>query len=317
MARGVDGMAAQAETICPTCGARGEKFVVDEVRGELICSVCGTVLQDHMINYGPEWRVFGAEDDLSRVRAGPISPRLPNHGLGNSRIGIRSMDSPSLKARLRGIAKISQFLSSGQERRVSEILDLVKALKVKLNLPSNIIDDSVVIFRQLQRCGAKGLKTRELVVALVYVACKRNGIPCRLRDLVSEVGVERGKGISKAISMVRGCLGNSSMGIGKSWSEEVGRFLRKLVDSLRIENEEIRPQIIRLSMEIIKEGKRQRITNGRTFHALVASAVYVAASILNIKKKQREVAEVAKVTDVTVRNRYKEILSKIDIIVEI
>ena len=41
--------------------------------------------------------------------------------------------------------------------------------------------------------------------------------------------------------------------------------------------------------------------------------MYVAALLNNEKKTQREVADVAGITEVTIRNRYKELLDKLDL----
>ena len=45
---------------------------------------------------------------------------------------------------------------------------------------------------------------------------------------------------------------------------------------------------------------------------ITAAAIYIAAKHCNKKRKQRETAKVAGITEVTVRNRYKEILALMD-----
>ncbi len=44
---------------------------------------------------------------------------------------------------------------------------------------------------------------------------------------------------------------------------------------------------------------------------IAAAALYVAALLNNEKRTQREVADVAGVTEVTIRNRYKELLKEL------
>ncbi|WP_243679043.1 hypothetical protein [Vulcanisaeta distributa] len=98
--------------------------------------------------------------------------------------------------------------------------------------------------------------------------------------------------------------------------EELGRFLQRVINALKL-SEDIRYHVTKLAMEIINEGQRKRLTNGRTFYALVASAVYIAVTLMGVRKRQRDVAEASGVTDVTIRNRYKEVVSKINIIIEV
>jgi len=57
---------------CMNCGAIG--FVVDEVRGEKICSGCGLVIKSRIVDPGPEWRAFDADQEKN-ARA-PVRRRL-------------------------------------------------------------------------------------------------------------------------------------------------------------------------------------------------------------------------------------------------
>ena len=53
------------------------------------------------------------------------------------------------------------------------------------------------------------------------------------------------------------------------------------------------------------------LTSGRGPAGIAAAGLYVAALLNNEKKTQREVADVAGITEVTIRNRYKELLDKL------
>ena len=55
------------------------------------------------------------------------------------------------------------------------------------------------------------------------------------------------------------------------------------------------------------------MTSGRGPAGIAAAGLYVAALLNNEKKTQREVADVAGITEVTIRNRYKELLEKLDL----
>ena len=56
-----------------------------------------------------------------------------------------------------------------------------------------------------------------------------------------------------------------------------------------------------------------RLTSGRGPAGIAAAGLYVAALLNNEKKTQREVADVAGITEVTIRNRYKELLDKLNL----
>ena len=50
---------------------------------------------------------------------------------------------------------------------------------------------------------------------------------------------------------------------------------------------------------------------------VAAAAIYIASILCNERRTQREVADVAGVTEVTIRNRYKELTEKLGIKVEL
>ncbi|MEK6827388.1 MAG: sigma factor-like helix-turn-helix DNA-binding protein, partial [Nanoarchaeota archaeon] len=53
------------------------------------------------------------------------------------------------------------------------------------------------------------------------------------------------------------------------------------------------------------------LTSGRGPAGIAAAALYVAALMNDEKKTQREVADIAGITEVTIRNRYKELIEKL------
>jgi transcription initiation factor TFIIB len=61
----------------------------------------------------------------------------------------------------------------------------------------------------------------------------------------------------------------------------------------------------RSAIKILKEAQRRGIAAGKDPMGLAAAALYVACVLEGEKKTQKDIAEVANVTEVTVRNRYK------------
>ena len=65
---------------CADCGSI--MTVKDSNRGELICCNCGLVLMDQVIDQGPEWRAFDAQQRERRTRVGaPMTNTIHDHGL--------------------------------------------------------------------------------------------------------------------------------------------------------------------------------------------------------------------------------------------
>jgi transcription initiation factor TFIIB len=81
----------QTETACPECGSR--QLVHDYERAELVCQSCGLVIDDDIIDRGPEWRAFDPDQWMKRSRVGaPMTLTIHDKGL-STMIDWRNRDS--------------------------------------------------------------------------------------------------------------------------------------------------------------------------------------------------------------------------------
>ena len=77
-------------TECPECDS--SHIVRDYNRGEVTCSNCGLVVDDQVIDQGPEWRAFDSEQNERRARGGaPMTVMIHDKGLSTD-IGWGSRD---------------------------------------------------------------------------------------------------------------------------------------------------------------------------------------------------------------------------------
>ncbi|MBU0907432.1 MAG: hypothetical protein KKE05_04730, partial [Nanoarchaeota archaeon] len=108
--------------------------------------------------------------------------------------------------------------------------------------------------------------------------------------------------------------------------KEIGRTYRFIVRKLKIKVTPSSPKdyILRFSsilhlspktqneaFKILKKADISELTSGRGPAGIAAAALYVAALLNDEKKTQREVADVAGITEVTIRNRYKELTERL------
>ena len=67
-------------TECSEC--KSEHIVRDYKRGEITCRNCGLVVDDQVIDQGPEWRAFDSEQNERRARGGaPMTVMVHDKGL--------------------------------------------------------------------------------------------------------------------------------------------------------------------------------------------------------------------------------------------
>ena len=71
------------------------------------------------------------------------------------------------------------------------------------------------------------------------------------------------------------------------------------------------------AIELLKDAAKKGLTSGRGPTGVAAAAIYIASVQCGERRTQRDVADVARVTEVTVRNRYKELCEKLRLDVEL
>ena len=72
-----------------------------------------------------------------------------------------------------------------------------------------------------------------------------------------------------------------------------------------------------LAIKIIKIASELKLTSGRGPAGVAAAATYIASLLTDERRTQGEIAKGAHVTEVTIRNRYKELIQKLYIKVKL
>ncbi len=289
------------EIKCQVCGSTD--VIYDGEKGELICSKCGIVIEERpIIDMGAEWRDFG--DKPSRARAQAIDETQPNLGIGFLRIGtiVGKKYSIGINRKMEAITRTSNSI----ERNVMTIRRDAKQLLAKLSLPNHILSNVIRDYRKLAERGYRA-HLKATAVALTYLNCKKEGIPCRLKTLVKTSGID-GHGLNRVITKIR------QAGYDKLQSNgsDVMKYVTALVNS--VDTGPIsKKNVYSFVMDLLNKAHEKRLLNGKSNYSVAAAAVYIAMMIFGIRTKQRDVASIANVTDVTIRSRYRELMEKIEI----
>ena len=139
-----------------------------------------------------------------------------------------------------------------------------------------------------------------VIAACIYAACRSYNIPRTLDEISNASEVER-KEIGRTYRFIIRKIGLKVT--PSSPKDYISRFASTLHLSPQTQNE---------TLKILRKAEVSELTSGRGPAGIAAAALYVAALINDEKKTQREVADVAGITEVTIRNRYKELLDRLD-----
>ncbi|MEM4734924.1 MAG: transcription initiation factor IIB [Candidatus Thorarchaeota archaeon] len=294
--------------VCSICG--GTEFHEDSTRGETTCTSCGCVISDHVLDVGPEWRAFTAEEREARARTGsPITLTMADKGLATT-IGWSDRDAngrviaANSRAAIYRMRKwqIRTLVHNSQHRNLSIALSEMDRLTSQLGIPGETKETAALIYRKaLGRRLVRGRSIEGMVAATIYLSCRIHKIPRQLDEIVQEAKVNR-KELGQCVRLV---LRNVPIKVPIPSANDL---MPRISADLSLSG-----KTVRCAMEIIAEARRRGLTAGKDPGGLAAAALYIAGIIENERRTQREIAEASNVTEVTVRNRYKDLAQSLKI----
>ncbi|WP_049914966.1 transcription initiation factor IIB [Natrialba taiwanensis] len=289
---------------CPECESSSLTRSPDE--SEISCEACGLIIEEEVIDRGPEWRAFNAAERDSKSRVGaPTTQTMHDKGLTttidwkNKDAYGRSLssDKRSQMNRLRKWQERIRTKDAG-ERNLQFALSETDRMASALGVPRSVREVASVLYRRaLDEDLIRGRSIEGVATSTLYAACRMEGIPRSLDEVAAVSRVNR---------------------------MEIGRTYRYISQELGLEMEPVNPkkyvprfcseldlpeEVQAKANEIIDTTAEQGMLSGKSPTGYAAAAIYASALLCNEKKTQKEVADVAQVTEVTIRNRYQEQIS--------
>ncbi|MFB6118430.1 transcription initiation factor IIB family protein [Halosegnis sp.] len=294
------------ELECPECSG---SLATDTEHGETVCEDCGLVIEEDEIDRGPEWRAFDSaeKDEKSRVGA-PTTQMMHDKGLSTN-IGWQDKDAYGKSLSNRQRQKMQRLRTwnerfrtrDSKERNLKQALGEIDRMASALGLPDNVRETSSVIYRRaLNENLLPGRSIEGVATASLYAAARQAGTPRSLDEITQVSRVEKDE-IARTYRYVVRELG---LEVAPADPESyVPRFASDL---------DLSDEAERRARQLLKSAKEQGIHSGKSPVGLAAAAVYAASLLTNEKVTQSDVSEVANISEVTIRNRYHELLEAED-----
>jgi transcription initiation factor TFIIB len=297
------------ETIkCPECGST--HLSKDYSRAELVCETCGLVIDQDFIDHGPEWRAFDSEQRDKRARTGaPMTYTIHDKGLSTT-IGWQNRDSYGRSIPSRNRAQLYRLrkwqrrirISDATERNLAIALTELDRLSSGLALPRTVRETAAMIYRKAALKNLiRGRSIDGMTAAALYASCRQCHVPRTLDEISTHSHISR-KEIGRNYRFISRKIGLKLM--PTTPQDYISRFCSELNLTSDVQTKTI---------DILQKAQENELTSGRGPTGLAAAGLYIASILCGERRTQREVAEVAGVTEVTIRNRYKELAEKLDI----
>jgi transcription initiation factor TFIIB len=285
---------------CPECGS--SNLIYDEGRSELICGDCGLLVEEKMVDTSHELRSFDKSEKKSRGGA-PMSMQKFDKGL-TTNVGeisdIYRLDSTKQTRKYLRLKKWQERVSTSIERNLRLAMAELRRVSSFLELPEVVREEAARVYNfVLQRGLVRGRSMESVIAACIYAACRSYNIPRTLDEISISSEIER-KEIGRTYRFIIRKIGIKVK--PSSPKDYISRFASTLHLSPKSQNG---------ALEILDKAEISELTSGRGPAGIAAAALYVSALLNDEKKTQREVADVAGITEVTIRNRYKELLDRL------
>lgn len=291
---------------CPECGS--DRLMRDHENAEIVCMNCGFVVATKLTDRGPEWRAFDHEQRAKRTRVGaPLTYTIHDKGL-STMIDWHDRDiygkrlSPGQKAQIYRLRKWQRRIrvSDATERNLAFALSEISKIANTLSLPKNIVETASVIYRKaVKKRLIRGRSIQGVTAAAIYVACRQCGLARTLEE------------IAQASSIHKKEVGRSYRFLVKELDYFIpplkpSQYVAKFSNQLTIQG-----KVEEIAHKILTAARELKLTSGRGPTGIAAAASYIASVLTGERKTQREIAEIAQVTEVTIRNRYKELVERL------
>jgi transcription initiation factor TFIIB len=293
---------------CPECGS--SNLIHDYDTGETVCGDCGLVLYEQMMDKGPEWRAFTQEEKASRSRVGvPTSYSVHDKGLSTA---ISQVDRDAFGRKLPLSTRLQMWrlrkwqirsrVHSSIDRNLAQAMAELDRLSDKVYIPPPIKEKAAVTYRKaLDKGLVRGRSIAAIAAAALYAACRGSGTPRTLREIAEASLVDK-KDVARCYRLLLREL-DVHMPIADPLT-----YVSKIAERTGISG-----KTQGIAIQILREARKKRAAAGKDPMGLAAASLYIACLKNNEKKTQKDIAEAAGVTEVTVRNRYKTLKKQLNL----
>ena len=288
------------KSTCTRCGKNS--LLTDEVTGEQFCAKCGYVISEKSQASGPEWRSFQKDGGSDPARTGaPSSLTIHDRGLSTviNPINKDASGKPLSTSMKSTIKRLRTWDSRSQaheaaNKNLRQALTELNRLKDKLAISANVLEKAAYIYRKaLERKLVRGRSISAMIAASLYAACRDAETPRTLKDVAYAANVKR-KDISRCYRLLHHELELKMPVVDPI--QCIARISSKL---------EIPEKTKRYAVKVLKEAQERKESAGKDPMGLAATALYLSCVKNGVSITQRDMAEAAGVTEVTIRNRYK------------
>jgi len=292
---------------CEMCGET--KFINDEVTGDIICNSCGYIISEKNIFSGKEWRAYNIEQEKNRSRVG-AKQNIFLYDNGLSTVidnNYKDIKGNTLTSEMRQLqqrllkTEVRYKNNNTQSRNYSDAMSHLNTLASTLNISKKVKEEVAFQYKKLLKKQAlKGKIIRSILIALIYIIQAKYETPFSISFICNKCDISESE-------MTKYCKK-----IYEAWNIKqtpivIENYLNTIHNLFHFDE-----GVILLFSKILYKkiiSINSFIIQGKDPIGIAASIYYLAANLLQYNCTQHQICHLTNLTDVTLRNRYREFVS--------
>jgi transcription initiation factor TFIIB len=273
---------------------------LSEDNGFMVCINCGVVFEQVFDN-SPR-RAFTADEITNRKSAEPVySPIGPRTVIRGNTDSKGSLLNSQEQMKFNRLGKIQRSLTSSFERNLWIALPNFQRIQERLGIPETVVKDAIRIYQlAVKEKLTMGRSIDILMAASIFASFKIHSIPRVVEEILTSVDTPKKSVVKCYRLLLMRILPQLKVRINNM---DAMRYTEKFGEELKL------PMPIRQNaISLIKKAKSKGLlVEGKDPKGLAAAAIYISATMNNLHKTQNEIAQLAHVTEVTLRMRYRDL----------
>jgi len=282
-----------------------EYIIYDAETSQYICADNGIVISDRPIDQRPEWRMVPRDNGTKGGERSGGPTTMSNY------YAIGTIIGGGGKGNLRDLRRVDREIkrpTKRRERNLASALNLMKGCIGSMNLNSSA-----------------AFKLKEAAAEMIKMFLEKDVLKRRLKAplvaiAIIEAANNLGINVKKSEVLDRCQVTHKDYWNAKKTLIKKGISLKKQIPGPGLYIDEmsyalgLKPWTSALARRIAGKAKELGLTSGKDPRGFAAASLYVASIILDDKRTQKEISESVDITEVMIRNRYRDIVNEMVIV---
>jgi transcription initiation factor TFIIB len=182
------------------------------------------------------------------------------------------------------------------EKNLVTALQYISKTAIDLSLPNTALEKGTLTYKRIIEEGfLKGRSMKAVCATAIYVGCKQSKTAITIRDIAHYTKISPRKISHNYRSIIKHLKVSVQTTSVSNYASEIATRLQ-----LSAQNKEVMEKILEAS-------DSSKHFAGKAPTGIACAAIYVSSLLVGEKRTQREIGETARITEMTIRSRIREL----------